>query len=160
MANVSLTQKDSIVEQLEQLHQRIARRAYDLFRSRDQWGDAVGDWLSAERELVARPAIELREREGVFTVAVALPGVDAKNISVDITPQDVVIKAATKHTQTEDRGEVYCCEFSSVELFRFLRFPKAVDAAKAKANYQNGILNISVPITAEAEAQRVDVEAA
>ena len=29
MANIVTTQKDSIVDQLEQLHQRIARRAYD-----------------------------------------------------------------------------------------------------------------------------------
>src|SRR6476646_745111 len=100
MANVSLTQKDSIVEQLEQLHQRIAGRAYDLFRSRDGWGDAIGDWLSAEGELVTHPAIELREREGAFTVAVALPGVAAKDITVDITPQEVVIKAATQHNHT------------------------------------------------------------
>ena len=48
MANILVTQKDSIVDQLEQLHQRIARRAYDLFRSRDGWGDEFGDWLSAE----------------------------------------------------------------------------------------------------------------
>jgi hypothetical protein len=35
-----MTQKDSIVDQLEELHQRIARRAYDLFLGRDGWGDA------------------------------------------------------------------------------------------------------------------------
>ena len=61
MANIVTTQKDSIVDQLEQLHQRIARRAYDLFRGRDGWGDAFGDWFSAERELVWKPAVELRE---------------------------------------------------------------------------------------------------
>ena len=53
MANVPMTQKDSIVDQLEQLHQCIASRAYDLFRGRNGWGDAVGDWLSAEAELVS-----------------------------------------------------------------------------------------------------------
>ena len=60
MANIVTTQKDSIVDQLEQLHQRIARRAYDLFRGRDGWGDAFGDWFSAEQELVSKPAVELR----------------------------------------------------------------------------------------------------
>src|SRR5689334_23353803 len=106
MANVPMTQKDSIVEQLEQLHQRIARRAYDLFHGRDGWGDAVGDWLSAEAELASKPAVELREQDGIFTVAAALPGVDAKDISVDITPQDVVITAATQRKHSEDKGQV------------------------------------------------------
>ena len=90
MASVLMTRKESIVDQLEQLHQRIARRAYELFRGRDGWGDSFGDWLSAERELVWKPAVELCEQDGTFTVVAALPGVAAKNITVDVTPQDVV----------------------------------------------------------------------
>jgi hypothetical protein len=89
MANVPMTQKDSIVDQLEELHQRIARRAYDLFLGRDGWGDAFGDWLSAERELVWKPAVELREKDGTeyqngmlhITVPIA-PATRAKRVDV------------------------------------------------------------------------------
>ena len=35
MANVSITRKDSVVDQLEQIRHRIAQRAYELFRHRD-----------------------------------------------------------------------------------------------------------------------------
>ena len=160
MANVLVTQKDSIVDQLEQLHQRIARRAYDLFRSRDGWGDEFGDWLSAEQELVAKPAVELREKDGTFTISAALPGVEAKDITVDITPKDVVIQAVSEHRHTEDKGQVHRCEFTAGQIFRSLPLPKAVDALKAKAEYQNGMLNITVPIAAEARAKRIDVKAA
>jgi HSP20 family molecular chaperone IbpA len=160
MANIVTTQKDSIVDQLEQLHQRIARRAHELFRGRDGWGDAFGDWFSAEQELVSKPAIELREKDGTFTIDAALPGVDAKDINVDITSQDVVIKASTEHKHTEDKGQVHRCEFMAAEFFRSLPFPKAVDAAKAKADYQNGMLKITVPIAQEARAKRVDIKAA
>jgi len=160
MANVPMIQKESIVDQLEQLHQTIARRAYDLFSSREGWGDAFGDWLSAEQELIWKPAVELREKDGNFAVAVALPGVDAKDITVDITPQNVVIKAAREHKHSEDKGQVHCCEFTAGQVFRSLTFPKAVDATKAKAEYQNGMLNITVPIAQEVRAQRVSVKAA
>jgi HSP20 family protein len=160
MANVPMTQKDSIIDQLEQLHQRIARRAFEFFEGRNGWGDAFGDWLSAERELVWKPAVELREQDGSFTVAAALPGVEAKDIMVDITPQEVVIKAATEHRHTEDKRQVHRCEFTAGQVFRSLPFPKAVDAAKAKAEYQNGMLNITVPIAQEARAKRVDIKAA
>ena len=124
MANVPMTQKDSIVDQLEQLHQRIASRAYDLFRSRDGWGDAFGDWFSAEAELVSKPAVELREQDGTFTIAAALPGVDAKDITVDITPQDVVIKAATEHKHTENKGQVHRCEFTAGAVLPFAAVPE------------------------------------
>ena len=160
MANVPLSQKASIADQLEQLHQRITRRAYEFFQGRDGWGDAFGDWLSAEQELVSKPAVELREQAGSFTIAAALPGVEAKDITVDITPQDVVIKAAAEHRHTEDKGRVQWCEFTAGQFFRSLSFPKAVDSAKAKAEYQNGMLNITVPIAAGTKAKRVDVKAA
>jgi len=160
MAKVPMTQKDSIVDQLEQLHQRIASRAYDLFRGRNGWGDAFGDWLSAENELVSKPAVELREQDGTFAVAVALPGVEAKDITVDITSQDVVIKAATERKQAEDKGQVHRCEFTSGQYFRSLPFPKTVDTTKAKAEYQNGMLSITVPIVPESRVKRVDVKAA
>ena len=160
VANVPMTQKDSIVDQLEELNQRIARRAYDLFLGRDGWGDAFGDWLSAERELVWKPAVELLEKDNTFTIAAALPGVEAKDISVDITPQDIVIKARTEHRHTEEKGQVHRCEFTAGHVFRSLPFPKAVDAAKAKAEYKNGMLSITVPIAPATPTKRVDVKAA
>jgi HSP20 family protein len=160
MANVQMTKKTSILDDVEQLHRQIANRAYDLFLGRNGWGDAIGDWLSAEQELVWKPAVELSEKDGAFTVSAALPGVDAKDITVDITPQDVAIKAATEHKHTEDKGTVHRCEFTAGQVFRSLAFPKPVDTAKAKAEYQNGMLHITVPVAAEARATRVDVKAA
>lgn len=160
MANVPMTQKDSIADQLEQLHQRIARRAYEFSQSRNGWGDTFGDWLSAEQELVSKPAVELREQDGSFTITAALPGVQAKDITVDITRQDVMIKVATEHRHTEDKGYVHRCEFTAGQFFRSLPFPKAVVATKAKAEYQNGMLNITVPIAPEAKANSVGIKAA
>ena len=160
MADVAMTQKDSIDEQLEQLHRRIANRAYDLFLGRNGWGDAISDWLSAERELVWKPAVELSEKDGTFTVKAALPGVDAKDVSVDITTDGVVIKAETEHTHTEDKGQVHRCEFTSGQLFRSLSFPKPVETKKARAEYHNGMLTITAPVAADARATRLDVKAA
>jgi HSP20 family protein len=155
-----MIQKDSILDQLEQVHERIARRAYDLFLGRSGWGDPFGDWLSAEQELVSKPAVELREKDGVFTIAAALPGVDAKDITVDVTPQDLVIKASTEHKHTEDKGQVHRCEFATGEIFRSFSLPKAVDGTKATAEYHNGMLNITLPIAQETRPRRVDVKAA
>ena len=161
MASVPMTRKDSISDQLEQLHQRIARRAYELFQGRDGfWSDPFGDWLTAEQELVWKPAVELREQDGNFTLQAALPGVEAKDIKVDITPQHVVIKTATEHTHATDEGEVHCCEFAAGQVFRSVTFPKAVDVARARAEYQNGLFNLTVPIAPEARAKRIAVQAA
>ena len=161
MASVPMIQKDSIVDQLEQLHQRVARRAYELFRGRDTlWGDAWADWFTAERETVWAPPVELREKDGAFTVEAALAGVDPKDMNVEIAPQNLVIKATTEHSHSEDKGQVHQCEFVMGQLFRSVRFPKPIDVTKARAEYRNGLLTVTVPIVAEAQAKRLDVKAA
>ena len=161
MASVPTTQKESIVDQLEQMHQRIAQRAYELFRGRGTpWGDAWADWFTAEQETVWKPAVELREKNGTFTVVAALAGVDSKDIHVDITPEDIVIKAETDHAHSKDEGQVHQCEFVAGEVFRSVHFPKPVDVAKAKAGYRNGLLTVTAPIVPSAEAKRLEITAA
>lgn len=161
MASVPMTQKDSIVDQLDRLHQRIARRAYELFRGRGTlWGDPWADWLTAERETVWKPAIEMREKDGNFTILAALAGVDPKDVNVDITPQDVVIKAEMQHTHSKEEGEVHQCEFVMGQVFRSVHFPKPVDVAKAKAEYRNGLVTVTAPIVPEAQAKRLEIKAA
>jgi HSP20 family protein len=156
-----MIQKDSIVDQLEQVQQRIAERAHELFRGRGTpWGDAWADWFTAERETVWKPAVELREKNGTFTVEAALAGVDPKDITVDITPQDIVIKAETEHMHSKDAGQVHQCEFVAGKVFRSVHFPKPVDVAKAKAEYRNGLLIVTAPIVSEAKAKRLDIKAA
>src|SRR5690349_8572125 len=108
MTNVPMRQTSSIGDQLEQMHQRIAQRAYELFRGRGTlWGDTFGDWFAAEREIVWRPSIELREKDGTLTVVAALAGVDPKHVTLDITPQDLVIHAEIEHTHSNDEGQVH-----------------------------------------------------
>ena len=161
MASVPVIQKDSIVDQLEQVHQRIAQRALELFQGRGTlWGDAWADWFTAEQETVWKPAVELREKDGTFTVEAALAGVDPKDVNVDITPQDIVIKAATEHTHSKDEGQVHQCEFVAGQAFCSVHFPRPVDVTKAKAEYRNGLVTVTAPIVPEAQAKRLDIKAA
>jgi HSP20 family molecular chaperone IbpA len=160
MANIAVTRKDSIVDQLGQLHQRIASRAYDLFRSRDGWGDALRDWLNAEQELIWKPAVELREQDGCFAVAAALPGVDVKDITVDITPQELVIKAVTEHTHRRQGPR------PSLRVRRGARLPIALvsegcrhDKGQGRSSERNASHHGS-DCPHELRARRVDVTAA
>jgi HSP20 family protein len=160
MTNVLMTQTSSIGGQLEQMHQHIAERAYELFRGRGTlWGDTFGDWFTAEREILWRPSIELREKDGALTVVAALAGVDPKHVTVDITPQDMLIRAEIEHTHSKDEGQVHLCEFGAGHAFRSVHFPKPVDMMKARAEYKNGLLTVTAPTT-EAQARRLDVKAA
>ncbi len=114
MAKVPVTMKDSILDRLDEIRQRIAERAFDLFRGRGgSSNDPVADWLTAEQEILWKPTIELREDDGVFVVVAALPGLETKDVTVEVTPQDLVIRAETSHTRSESKGRVHLSEFST-----------------------------------------------
>jgi HSP20 family protein len=156
---IEVRKTESIFDELDRLHQAVSQRAYDLFRS-GNWGGALGDWLSAERDLITKPAIELSEKDGQFEVMAALPGVDAKDLDVQITATDLLIKGETTHEKKTDKGTVHVSEFSSGRVFRSIHFPKPIDPDTVKAECKDGILRLTAAIAKSASAKKVDIKAA
>lgn len=157
---IEIKKTNSILEELDRLHQAINRRAYDLFRNGGAWGGALADWLSAERELISKPAIELRQKDGQFEVLAALPGIEAKDLDVQVTPEDLLIKAESTRESETERGTVHVSELSSGKVFRSIRFPEKIDPDSAKAEYKNGLFKLTAAIAKSAAAKKVDIRAA
>ncbi len=151
----------SIFDEMGKIQDRIMRRAYDLFRiNGDIFGRDLEDWLQAERELVWKPSIELEEKNDEFRLQVAVPGVDPKDIEIEVTPEDILVKADLHHEHKEKKGEVYACEFASGNLFRTVHLPKKIDPDKVKAEFKNGMLSLKAPIAQESRAKKIQMEAA
>jgi HSP20 family protein len=157
--DIVVKKTDTIVDELDRLHQAISRRAHELFRSGETRGGELADWLTAERELISRPAVELRQADGRFELLVALPGIDAKDIDVRITPDEVLIKGESSHEHKGKSGTVRLSEFGHALVFRSVRFPGKIDPGTAKAEYTNGMLRVTAAI-AEGAAKRAAVKAA
>lgn len=145
-AAVALKKTDSIRDEVEQLHEAVSRRAYELFREGGDGSGAIGDWLTAESELVSRPAVELRQRENQFEVLAALAGVEPKDLDVQVAPDGLVIKAEVSHEHTADEGTVHLREFNRRKVWRSLHFPQTIDPTSAKVEYRNGLLRLTAAI--------------
>lgn len=159
--DVTLRKAETIFDELDQLHTAINQRAYDLFRNRGGlWGGPLADWLNAERQLVWKPAIELRRKDGQFEVLAATSGVDAKDLEVQVTPEDVLIKADIHHKHTPEKGAVQVCEFTAGQLFRSIHFPEKVDPDSATAEYRNGLLRIKASVAKPTAQKKVKITAA
>jgi len=144
---VALHTTDSIESEIERLHRAICERAYAICRDDSVAHEGeLSDWLTAERELVWRPAAELRRKGGRYEVLVATAGVPLEDLDVEVSPDDVVIKGNVHHRHTAAKGEVELCEFHSGELFRLVHFPERVDTTAVKTAYTNGLLQIIAPI--------------
>ena len=158
---VPIRKSKSIFDEVERMRDRIMRRAYDIFTSNGGlFGKDTEDWMQAERELVWRPAIELTEKDDEYRLELAAPGVDPKNIDIEVTPEDILIRADVHHEHRKEEGDVYACEFAHGNLFRSIHLTKKIDPEKVKAEFKNGLLSLNAPVAEEARAKKVTIEAA
>jgi HSP20 family protein len=139
---------------------RIRQRAFDIFSGSGFFGRDLDNWLLAEEEVTLKPSIELRETDSQFQVEIALPGVDPKSIDIEVTAEDILVKAEIRHEHDEKSGDVQQCEFKSGHLFRAIRLPKRINTEKVKAEMKDGMLHLTADIAEEARAKKISVQAA
>jgi HSP20 family molecular chaperone IbpA len=158
---VPIRKSKSIFDEVELMRDRIMRRAYDIFTSNGGlFGKDTEDWMQAERELVWRPAIELTEKDDEYRLELAAAGVDPNNIDIEVTPEDILVRADVHHEHRKEKGDVHVCEFTHGNLFRAIHLPKKIDPEKVKAEFKNGLLTLNAPVAEEARARKITIEAA
>ena len=101
---VRLKGPESIPVLLDRVRERVTRRAYENFVDRGAvHGHDLEDWLEAEREMMIRPAADVRlEGEDVF-VEMVLPEIDLPNLTVHVAPCQLVISS-----DVEEEGFQLC----------------------------------------------------
>jgi HSP20 family molecular chaperone IbpA len=144
---VSCRTVESLLADVERVQRHIAQRAQEIFRARgDGVGSALEDWMTAERETIWRPALEVRRTTEAFVVEAAVAGVDPKQFDVQVTPMELLLSAHVHHSDREQEGEVVLCEFANGPLFRSYTFPEPVAPTRVSAEYRNGILRVTAPL--------------
>jgi HSP20 family protein len=163
MANTSLAvrRSPSLFKELERMQERVMKRAYEIFNINGGiFGKDLDNWLAAERELIWKPAIELKEGNNEFNLRIAVPGVDAKDLDIEVTPETLLVKAETHHEDKKTEGQLHTCEFESGHLFRSVHFPKRINPDSVKAEFKNGIVTVTAAIAEEARSRKIAVDAA
>lgn len=104
------------------------------------------------------PSLEVKETDNEVTVSAELPGLNEKDVEILAQDGVLTIRGEKKsETQDKDRGwsERYYGRFE-----RVVSLPDGADEGKAEARFDNGVLTIRMPKTAEAtRARRIPVNA-
>ena len=137
------------------------RRAHEIFQqSGSMLGRDIENWTQAERELMWKPAFELSEKDGRFHLEAAISGIDPKDLEVEVTPEDIIVKAETHHKHTDQKGTIHHCEFDYGKMFRAIHLPKKIDPARVKAEFKNGLLRLTAEISQADQSKTGKSEAA
>jgi len=93
------------------------------------------------------PISDLYETDKEVIAELDMPGVDKKDIKVNVTKDSIEIKAEKKkEVKEEDKKKgMFRLERSFAGFYRSFALPNNVDADKANAEYKDGVLKITVP---------------
>ncbi len=151
-----------IFEEVTKRLEQVRLRALELFETRGrEFGHALEDWLKAEREILGGwSAAELKETDGNFELDMTLPGYDAKEVQVTVTPNEIIVHADTRHEKKTVEGQVLWSEFGSNSLCRRIELPKPIDVDKTKATLEKGLLHVAAVKAPMMTERRVQVAAA
>jgi HSP20 family protein len=108
------------------------------------------------------PNTDVTETDTNVEVSIELPGMTEDDIDISLSHDTMTIRGEKKIEHEEERKGIYMSERSYGSFMRTLPLPASVDADKADATFKNGVLTVSLPKTAEAQAnvKRIPVKAA
>ncbi len=103
-----------------------------------------------EKEMVPKradfiPAINTREADDAYYVEVDLPGVDKKDIDIDLQDNTLVISGERKTTQEDQENDYYRVESIFGKFERRFTLPEDADIDKIDAKSMDGVLEITIP---------------
>ena len=98
----------------------------------------------------ASPAIDLVEQEKAFQLSAELPGMDEGDIDVTLSNDMLTIKGEKKEEHEEKEEGRYLSERRYGSFERAFRLPDGVDRDKIDAQFDKGILTLTLPKTKEA----------
>jgi len=108
----------------------------------------AGDWV---------PSVDISETDSAYLIKGEIPGVEKKDIKVTLERGMLTIQGERKQ-EREERGEkFYRCECSYGNFVRSFRIPEDADESAIKADFKNGMLNVSINKSAKAKARAVDI---
>ncbi len=99
------------------------------------------------------PAAELEETDDAIHLKLEVPGLEKKDFNIEAAPESISISGERKsETRTEENG-VTRSEFRYGKFQRVIPLPSQIQNDKVQAEYQNGILRLTIP-KAESEKHR------
>ncbi|HEX6655975.1 MAG TPA: Hsp20/alpha crystallin family protein [Candidatus Limnocylindria bacterium] len=149
MAN--LTRFDPFSEMVT-LRQAMDRLFEDSFVSplslRPVNGDAPG------------PALDVHETGDEIVVSAALPGLKPEDVDITITGQTLSIRGEFKADEKVERDQYLYRERRFGTFHRQLQLPVRVQGDAASADFEDGVLTLTIPKAEEVKPRQIQVKAA
>ena len=105
------------------------------------------------RKQITRAAVNVAENEDGFRLELAAPGWNKNEFNIELDNDTLTISAEREKTEAKEGETFLRREFATREFKRTFTLPDTIDTAKLAAEYNNGILTLTLPKKEEAKPQ-------
>lgn len=116
-------------------------------REMDDFFDKSFVSLPQDRESDVRPAVDVYKTDNKLLMFVDVPGLNSSDIEVTTTEDTLTIKGEFKPPKVPDNAKALMRERSYGTFARTFKLPVSINPEKVKAEYKDGILEISIPLS-------------
>ena len=107
------------------------------------------------------PAIEVSQSDGKYLIRAELPGMNSKDVKLEITDEAVILQGERTSEREEKKGNVHLTERQYGHFYRAIPLPEGAKGEEARAKFENGLLEVTVPVPEQKEKRReIPIEAA
>ncbi|MBC7120186.1 MAG: Hsp20/alpha crystallin family protein [Candidatus Methanosuratus sp.] len=104
------------------------------------------------------PFVDINETADEVIVTAELPGVSKENIELNLADNSLEIKTTQKEEVAVEKEGFRKRERRSMNFYRLIELPCGVDSSKAKANFNNGVLEVRMPKLEKVKKQSIKIE--
>ncbi|MGH9519524.1 MAG: Hsp20/alpha crystallin family protein [Terriglobales bacterium] len=144
----------------------IARREYapDLFDLRRNFDDFFSrfssSWEPSSANLDWIPAADSYMDQNKFHVRMALPGVRPDEVNLQVHGNELRISGDRKQEVTPPEDRTFQREIVYGSFERVFTLPEGIQPDKVEANFHNGVLDITAPLSEKALPRRIQISSA
>lgn len=106
------------------------------------------------------PNMDVTETDKEIEITAELPGLEEKDVQVNVADNLLTIRGEKKAEKEQKDKNYRLVERSYGSFERTLELPEGVNADAIKANISKGVLKVTVPKPAPAQAKKIDVKSA
>lgn len=141
----------------------MAIKRYHPFGDLLRWVDNVNSMLDeSDRDPMSvsawSPKVDIHEDENQYLFQVELPGMDKKDINVEIENDQLVLSGEKKHRKEFKEENCHRFESGIGKFYRSFQIPKSIQQDKVKASMKNGVLELMLPKAEEKKKKSIPVD--
>ena len=117
------------------------------------------DMESSSGQMAAWPMrVDIREDDNQIVIKTDVPGMEQKDINVNIDNNQLTISGERKFDDEERKESYHRVERAYGRFSRSFQLPNITDTGKIVAAYKNGVLEVTLPKLEEAKPRSIQVQ--